>query len=1458
MTATTETTQISRTTSSPFGDAVFTCPLSGVTLVEASAGTGKTFQIQTLFLRLVVQEGLTVDRMLVVTFTEAATKELRDRLRRILVKARGHLDGTPLSAEDVDYPRITTILGGALSHHDGEDVAAARLQRIRAAVRDFDQAAIFTIHGFCSRVLGEAAFECGLPFDTELAQNDQGMLTQVVQDEFRTRVYAIPPLLAAAAGAELSFTTIRKLVKTAAGKPDIVVEPAIKDATGDLDTVLGALQDEITDHGDMIAGLITAALETEFSGSPTIAEFTADWARFSQDLTAGVDSPHLVEFLGRFSTDRFEKDTKRKAPATWPNPPPLQAIIDAATAFRTWCKTHGVSALGKKWRIASASTTTTADVAAAVAGLLTSVQASATAVQDFVAQNSGKLYSSGKTLLARLATLQKMADETPDAVHPKNLMDTLNYFTLNQITNIKNKEDVHWQLPPVIARFANLCDDVLEQLDRETTKLKCELIEGCRERFRALKSTQNLRTFDDMLLDLRAALDPLQSPGADRLAGMLRDKFDVAVIDEFQDTDPVQYAIFSRIFIDGDKPLFLVGDPKQAIYAFRNGDIFTYFQAKGQVAADSRYTLLQNFRSEQALIAAVNHLFREPDHGANGGMSRSFAMPADWIRYDASHGADKNPEECLHVNGEPDPAPFKLQLLDPVGGKGLAREVVHEQVADDIDFLLRREQVTLPDHRADGTLARRPVRPGDIAVLVTAHVQARGLKEKLLARRIPAVLQSAGELFDSTEAQDMRLVLEAIADPRDFQSIRAALASPLFAMDGARVAQFPDTPLTNSDQPWPTDMNILDAFQAAHKAWDRGSFTSAFNTLATRTGMRQHLLSLANGERAVTNVLHVAEVLQQVSRERKLGIAGLTTWLHQQLDSASRDPGGETEIRLESDENAVKIMTVFKAKGLEFPIVFAPYMWEKSVLISPGKGKAVTYHRERSTPDAGYDLILDLEPFRPLSDGDDQAVDTEEDSPPAAAPPTPAQIAEDEKLAEHLRLLYVALTRGVHRSYLICGQFGEDASQQNALNYLLTTVSAAPAGTRAIDLTQANALADAISQSADAWPDPEATPFPIALLDATDKTTGAKPDDEQSPASLPVAHQPADATTPPLLAPRVLECSVDKSWAILSFSSLSPDYEREQETFDDEELDRDRDADDDNTAGNDRIPGGNDDNDSDGGEPTTAVQLPIFSFPGGRKVGNCWHAIFENLDFEAPATVIEAEARAQSVSFGIVTGGSRKERETKHQAIREMVRNVLRAPLPTYPDRPDAADTFHLSGITWAHRVAELQFMFRLPEAGLRTTKLTAVLAEHWDRYDQFKDALDSWDRTQWAGLLTGFVDLVVHHAAADRYYILDWKSNILDGSLASFTDERITEEMKTHSYFLQYLFYSVALHQYLSRTVPGYDYDSHFGGVFYLFLRGIDGRTGRGIYADRVSRTLIEALSAQLGAFANDPEGAP
>ena len=1438
MTAPDNTTHASAAAHRPFNEAVIDCPLTGVRLVEASAGTGKTFQIQTLFLRLVVLEGITVDRILVVTFTEAATKELRDRLRSILVKARGHLDGVPLEAADNDFPRVTDILAGA-----GDE--AEQLQRLRAAVRDFDQAAIFTLHGFCARVLGEAAFECGLPFDTELATNSEGLMTQVVEDEFRTQVYTMPRLLAAAeVSKDVNFDTIGSLVKGAVGKPDQKIEPTAAQAPCDLIGALETLQNELDAKGDAIAETITAALETEFSGAQTAGEFAADWGRFNTELAAGTDSADLAVFLKRFSTSGFEKDTKRGVGCE--TPASLQAVIDASTTFTSWLADNNVKASRGKWQFSD--DVTVADVNLQLIPLLASLQESVTAAIDFVVEHSEKFEKDGIALKDRLYLLQTNAEATPESFPATaKLTKTLAFLNSKNVDKVKSKEEVHWQLPPEIARFAGLCDEVRQQLPRALTELKRNLIDGGCERFRALKAEQNLRTYDDMLLDLRDALDPEQTPGAEALAELLRDKFEVGVIDEFQDTDPVQFKIFSRIFIDGSKPLFLVGDPKQAIYAFRNADIFTYFHAKKQVVGDCRYTLLQNYRSEPLLIEAVNHLFREPEDMADGDMSRSFAMPADRIRYNASRSAGKEPEDCLQVDGETDPAPLKLQILGKIGNKDAATEIVHERVAADIDDLLKDKQVTMPDRRADGTVVRRAVQPGDIAVLVLKHKQAHGLKEKLLARRIPAVLQSAGKLFDANEAKDMRLVLKAIGNPTDFQSIRAALASPLFAIDGARLATFPETGVDAGDA-GPSDADILNAFQEAHKTWAKGSFIGAFNTLSNRTGMRQHLLSLANGERAVTNVLHVAEVLQQVSRERKLGMAGLTNWMHRQVDGASHDAGSETEIRLESDDDAVKVITVFKAKGLEFPIVFAPYMWS----IKVSARNPVSYHRESTVAGAAHDLVLDLEPAPPAPD-----IAAPDTAPPQLAP---AELAEAEALAEHLRLLYVALTRGVHRTYLICGLFGDEASQKNALNYLLTTFEAADAGTRALDLIQLDNLAGAINKSHDAWREtnPEPAQFPIEVVDETgdsDSSTEAA-DTVAEPGTPETAPEPsgepaADSETPSLTAAE-LGCHVDKSWAVMSFSSLSPEYRKQQATFDDEEFDRDRDAADAASADTGNIP------DSDAVEEGAGAPPLIFSFPGGRKAGNCWHAIFENLDFQAPSDIVEAEVRRQVDRFGIVTGGSGREREDQRLAVLDMVEKVLRTPLPVHPETPDESATFQLSSIPWADRVAELQFMFGLPDAGLRTIQLRDVLAAHWERFEQFEDALASWDRTQWAGVLTGFIDLVAYHAATDRYYIVDWKSNILEATLESFTDERIAEEMKTHAYFLQYLFYTVALHQYLSQVVPGYDYDDHFGGVFYLFLRGIDGSTRRAVYADRPARALVEALSTQLGDFSNHREGTP
>lgn len=1085
-----------------FGDQIFEpgFAMQGIHLVAASAGTGKTYSIQTLYLRLVLVEEMTVQQILVVTFTKAATKELRERLQKVLRQALDALEDRDANPE----PRVAKMLALAEARDIGAAVARPRLAQ---ALLDFDLAAIYTIHGFCQRMLGRFAFETGQPFDTEPAEDSEAEIVERCRDWWRAEVVA--------KGVESPGFAIDQLV----------------------------------------------AYAKRFIGKP--------------DARAGAED----------------------------------AAAQAARA-----------------------------VAAA---------------------------------------------------------------------------------------------------------------------YRAGRGSAPTVTFDDYLLNLREAL---RADGEDGpLHAALRGEFHAALIDEFQDTDPVQWGIFSNLFGSRlDAPCFLVGDPKQAIYRFRNGDIETYLRATAKIPEARRHVLDTNYRSEARLIAAVNQLFMDRPRA---GSSRTFGHDA--IPYDTPLLArGKKLDQALTVNGAPDERPFKLRLIEHAG----AKKIVPGPTSGTGLEALRLVGAAIAELLADNTVrvAGEPVRPGHIAVLVHRHSEASQIVESLRAHGVPAIRQATGSVWASDEARQCWTFLQAVLNPQNTPTLRAALLTPwcglchrdLLALNAGEAVAFAPSGGARALEDW------VVAFETWRETWRRRGFPAMFEESAEALGLRPRLAVLPDGLRRLTNIAHLAERLQsEIEQGRKSPEAALA-WFQSQL--ADPRGGEEDQVRMDSDDDAVRIMTVFASKGLEFPIVFAPTLF----MLKPGdaKRKLFEYH-----DDATGDLVVTQDRVQGL------------------------KLEDREVEIEHARHIYVALTRAVHRTVLFALATGKFVVDDQPLQRLLVGATA----------TQADA--DAVFGAA------ADTPCAIELI-------------PPAPAPEPPAYcAPAFEVGPPPEHP-----DIDTSRGHGSFSSLAPHGEDDGAVATARAADAAKNRDGETGAEKDA--------------ETVAEFSPadIFAFPAGAKTGTCWHEIFEEIPFAISDASLRDVVAEKLEAYGFLARAG--EAKGRLAATFGMVRRVLDQSLPT---AGGAQGGFTLRDVADSDRLSEWEFNFpTLPDR--RTPALKAAIARH-DRYRSFTDAVGAWDCAIPGGNLVGFIDLLFRHDG--RYYIVDWKSNRRGGRQTDFGADGVREEIGVHGYWLQFLIYTVALHQHLRATLPGYDYDRHFGGVYYLFLRGIDGR-GDGVYADRPPLALVEELSGILGDF--------
>jgi len=845
-----------------------TVPLEGTQLIEASAGTGKTYTIAFLFLRLIVERDVPVEQILVVTFTRAATAELSDRLRQRLREALSLLDGRQRVAEGDDTLRRWL---------DGLDDPTEARRRVSEALHGMDAAAISTIHGFCARMLQEFAFESGARLDTDVIDDERPLIWQAVQDYWAATTATAPPPL------------VRHLVAERLG-PDKL-----------LDVAMAAVSDPTVP--------VLPPIDAAASGSmvdPSVLDALAAWQEAHE--------------AARRAWWHDEGSVKR---CLW------QALDDGQLDGRVYDK----SKVGSwSWH--------------------------ADRLFEEGATGPSRLFDGFDRLCADvLATRTRKGRATPH--HP--------FFDAAQ-----HLREVFESTRAPVASWVNA--------------FRRQLIDDVRERVRQAKERAHAVSYTDLLTRLDRALRH-PTLGAE-LAERIRRRYPAALIDEFQDTDPVQYRIFRQVHGGSEATLFLIGDPKQAIYGFRGADVVAYLRARE--ATDARWTLTTNYRSDPGVVLALRHLYV--------GHPVPFADPR--IRFVSEVRAREGRVDQLTRPDQRivEPVRFVFVSRDRTNRRHHSGEIKSRWVYGELPGHVADEVVRLLG--ASLTIDGRPVRPGDIAVLVRTNRQARELHAALTARMVPAALQGDASVLETPEAADMMALVAALADPSDPAAVRAALATRVMGLGGDELARLRDDEARW--EPW------LETFARWSMVWAHGSFLQAFRQLVADADVPARLLGQPGGERALTNLLHLGELLQHVAAERRLQRAGLASWLAQVIADPKlvrAELGSDADpIRLESDGGAVKLVTVHRSKGLEYPIVFVPYAG--TGLFEPGD--VVRFHDDdgQITLDAGSPRI-------------DHHRDRQ----------------REEDMSESLRLLYVALTRAIHHVVLFWGAFPGHGT--SALGWLL-------------------------------------------------------------------------------------------------------------------------------------------------------------------------------------------------------------------------------------------------------------------------------------------------------------------------------------------------------------------------------------------------------------------------------------
>ena len=913
--------------------------------------------------------------------------------------------------------------------------------------------------------------------------------------------------------------------------------------------------------------------------------------------------------------------------------------------------------------------------------------------------------------------------------------------------------------------------------DPDLKSIRRRFADAVRKEVERRKRTLKILTYDDVLIRLRDTLrDEKRGPAA---CARLRERYDVVLVDEFQDTDPVQWDIMHDAFGQGGATLVLIGDPKQAIYAFRGADVHAYLAAREAVR--SEWTLDVNWRSDAGLLEAYDALFADARLGDAG------------ITYRPIRAADANREPRLI--GAPVAEPLRVRIvhaddgLVPLTAKKRepkapeARNLIAQDLAAELVRLLtsRPEVIT---RRRDGTEREHTtLHPGHMAVLVRVNSHAVTVRDALHDAGVPAVIGGVGSVFGTGPAREWLQLLEALERPTARDRASQAALTCFVGWSAEQVA-------TASEEQW-EDLH-WDLHRWAALLRDQG-VASLYETISSSHGVPGRVLARPSGERFMTDLRHVAQLLHEAGVSDGLGPTAMATWLGRRINEADRDAENEERTRrLESDAEAVQVITIHRSKGLEFPVVFCPYMWHGRTT----KNNVPVFHDRESgkrTIDVGRE-------------GNSFAVHQE------------MELVEGR--GEDLRLLYVALTRAQHQTVLWWA--GAMDSQHSPLSRLMF-------GRDEHGVVRPHGSGKRTDGD----------------VEAAFAALGPRVSVERVVRPPDVRWQ-VDPGDPPRLEAAIFDRPLDVGWRRVSYSGItralheepSIGSEPEQQLTSDEEM----------PAVTARTPGG-------GGpeeDRWRSVALELAGMPGGALVGTVVHGVLERTEFDAPdlaaevTGAVEREAAWRNVDLGntdaVVSGlcaaiGSPLGPMVGDVSLRDIARrdrlDELGFEIPLVGgDLPkgslhvaDVADLLeeHLPGDDPVARYADR----------LRDPALSGVLR----------------------GYLTGSLDLVFR-LTDGRFVVADYKTNKLgppDETLTAwhYRPSALDAEMAAAHYPLQGLLYSVALHRYLRWRLPGYDAERHLGGVLYLFVRGMVGveaprADGQpcGVWSWHPPARLIESLS--------------
>lgn len=1383
-------------------------------MIEASAGTGKTFTISNLVVRLLIEgikkgnssEPLDIENILIVTFTNAAASDLRARVLQKIHECRISFDQIKNGDKTIEelektFKEVAIHCFEKYSHNtiDGisidniKNVASVFSRLLTRAERNIDRASISTIHSFCNKALNQIySFEAGRAFNVNLTQD-----ISLEQKEAKLTVW-------------------RSLF--------------YNDNGFDRDLLLNLLG--FTDPENDTLKKAVKALEKVRLIDPDEGYYGFSVKSYYEEGVKKLQK--TPDDRIRYLLDEYVKSVFQLTQYLEPLKEYKGQLISTSSA--------GEIAHGALYELSSGQLAGSAPYWAKKTGLIF-----LEAVDSFIKEDSIDINNF-------ISKLENIDAETLSKILNQ---DNSHFVKVNKGSEFANQQQLE-TFEYSAKEFARAYLDVLRTVDTIKNELKISVAIKVILKTDELCERDNVISNDEVLRQLAVALNNKDESRGDVLASLLRKRYPVAMIDEFQDTDPVQFAIFSKLYLDQDvidesAHCYLIGDPKQSIYAFRGTDINSYNKAKELILENKGnvYTLNTNFRSCQKIIEGVNEIFEEYEDPKNQESAEDSSANKENI--ESQNSADSLPEKKDHTayqyvehpfdyykNSEEKHLDSKIQFerVNCSDKPNSVRFYFKDDSSKEIPICNYIREVSFADSQEKtkandyyGEIAKfvaldvkrcllegkifekgeeRDVKPSDITILVNDAKENRFIQDALKKLSIQSVYFSDREsvlnsekndkITASEEATNIIYLMEAMCDNTNSPKVNRLLGSSLLRLSSEK---FLDS--IKSDK-LDTEITLL---RACRESWEKYGFITAFSQYIYQHDLLCTILETDGGERSLSNYFQIAEIVQSVNSKVVGSNAQLLWFKELVLNNKGELSEDITKKHLESEQSLVKVMTIHKSKGLEFPIVFTPY--ESGFMALKSKDSAVYY------------------------DPDSKKVSYALDRDNKIKGKSVKDLVEVAALQEQERLLYVALTRAKLANFISlpsCISLN-GKTYQSPLKKLISIVSKDDSAD-----SKGKPSKRATKKSKDKEVEIDTTKDVVVVDPQPTLKAVENPElfKKLETVELDECVEVQDSISQEGEVSILDKGSVDNSFTVTSYSAITSGAHNDMfaSSCDEKETSVE-------------------DGDSDDSKDKDLIN---FNFAKGSTAGSFLHKLMEivlakddvdKADKDSLYNFVNSQLKYDFYHLVSKPGDDEDTKNEKIVALSQWLYDILNANL--LPKAKDG-NQVKLSNLKALDCARELDYF--LPCKDFKVRVLNGICHDFYESEVKAFEMLSvpelpDLKKSNFKGYMNGSLDLVAKFGTetGPKFYMIDYKSNYLGNSFSQYTQQKILKSIFESRYDVQILFYSLALYRFLKTTLPNFSYEKDFGGVMYLYLRGMNSFDTKspGQFYVKPSEALIDRL---------------